>query len=152
LKLRYLAAAFAVLMLLVVSSRLGLWVVVAVVVPPFLLLNILTSRDLGRSVEARCRELRELSFDALAAMQEVDRARSLPVGPVFMGPCVASIEVLLEPRPPDSLRIVVRGSTDLLGGTLERFCGFYKSRDGAVLPVPSREFDAIPDRGFEGID
>jgi len=68
-KLRFVFAAGAALMVFVVASHVGLWVVVAVAAPAALVIHRRASRGLRLAVGAKSRALRELTFDDLAAIE-----------------------------------------------------------------------------------
>jgi hypothetical protein len=139
-KLRFVIAAGVVLLLLVVASRVELWVVVAMAAPMALLIHRRASHGLRKAVEAKSRALRQLTFDALKAIEgAADGHAEYPV----IGARVGELEVLVNHSAADTLRVVVRGSMDVLFYTLVRFDGFYARRGGEAWPMKGSEYDAL---------
>jgi hypothetical protein len=139
-KLRFVFAAGGVLAIFVVASHVGLWVVAAMAAPVALVVHQRASRGLRFAVEAKSRALRELTFDDLAAIEDPsDGHAEYPV----IGPRVAEVEVLVNHSAADTLRVVVRGSMDVLFYTLVRFDGFYARRGAEAWPMKGAEFDAL---------
>lgn len=138
--MRFVIAAGVVLIVLVLASRLGPWMVVAMAVPAAFLAHHRASRGLRKAVAAKSRALRELTYDALAAIEgAADGHAEYPA----IGPRVAELEVLVNHSATDTLRIVVRGSMDVFFYTLVRFDGFYAGRGGEAWPMKGAEFDAL---------
>jgi hypothetical protein len=137
-KLRFVVAAGAVLTAFVVASHVGLWVVVVMAAPAGFVIHRRASRGLRSAVEAKSRALRELAFDDLAGI-EADGHAEYPV----IGARVAEVEVLVNHSAADTLRVVVRGSMDVLFYTLVQFDGFYARRGAEAWPMKGAEFDAL---------
>lgn len=84
--------------------------------------------------------MRELTFDDLEAAEDASDAHAeYPV----IGPGVAEVGVLVSHSAPDTLRVVVRGSMDVLFYTLVRFDGFYARRGAEAWSMKAAELDAL---------
>lgn len=140
MRFRFVIAAGVALILLVVASRFGLWVLVAMAVPSALLVHHRASRALRTAVGAKSRALRDLTFDDLTAIETGgDGHAEYPI----IGPRVAELEVQVNRSGADTLRIVVRGSMDVLFYTLVRLDGFYARPGAERWPMKDADFDAL---------
>ena len=87
-------------------------------------------------VNERGKRLRRLTFDELKQVAsdggETVTVESRP----------ATISVIVQPGPSDTLRVVVQGflKAKLVPGKHVALDGFYKHRNGTVTPMPEREF------------
>jgi hypothetical protein len=54
-----------------------------------------------------------------------------------------AIHVLVNRTGPNTLRVLVRGSVDVLFYTLVRFDGFHAGRDGQLRAMDRAEYDAV---------
>jgi hypothetical protein len=87
-------------------------------------------------VNQRGQRLRQLPYDVLAQMA------GEPLEHVTVESRPATIGLIVQREPPDKLRVVLQGflKSRWLGGHHVALDGFYKARDGSVLPMPEREF------------
>ena len=107
--------------------------------PVLVLVSYLPGRRLRKRVEDKSQELRELPYEDLQEMEGEP-------------PEYGDIEVTVEADTPDEavldlngsdwLRVLVRGSEEVLFYDLVRVDGFYRSRDGRLQPMSDAELDA----------
>jgi len=141
-KPRYLIAAGIVWLLVIALavSHSARWLIFGMGILGAFLLHHRTSRLLRTEVQAKCRELRDLAFNDLAALE---RSGCGQTDITDVGRRLAQIDVLVQHSGPDSLRIGVRGSVGVLFYKLLRFDGFNAAPDGRVWPIRDSDFDAI---------
>jgi hypothetical protein len=139
-KPRYLTAATIVWLLVIALavSHTARWLIVGIGILGVLLFHHRTNRRLRTEVQAKCRELRDLPFDDLAAMESSGDGQT---DITDVGLRLAQIDVLVKHSGTDSLR--VRGSMEVLFYVLLSFDGFYAAPDGRVWPIRDSEFEAI---------
>jgi hypothetical protein len=136
MKLRVLLAACGAIASFTVASIVSPWSLLGIAVAAGTVIHVRASRHLRVAVEEKSRDLRQRAFEALAAMEGAE-------GETAEYTTTGSICVLVNRHGPDTLRVVVRGSADVLFYTLLRFDGFHATRDGKVWPMSRPEYSAL---------
>ena len=86
-------------------------------------------------VNERGERLRKLSFE------DLQQGMDYPTEHIAVESRPATIDIIVQPRPDGTLRVVVQGfmKARLLGSHVA-LDGFYKHPDGRVAPMPEAEF------------